>query len=75
MYGLYPAVSLGKQKIHIHRLLMMYRLNGRLPKEYVVHHEDGNRLNALIDNLSLVYLSRHQSNHNKGRPSHDPQQR
>ena len=24
MYGNYPAVSIGKDKIHIHRLMMMY---------------------------------------------------
>lgn len=67
MHGKYPAVSIGKEKIHIHRLLMMYRLKSKLPKEYYVHHEDNNRLNASKENLSLIYEAKHQSNHNKNK--------
>lgn len=67
LHGLYPAVSIGKEKIHIHRLLMMYWLGSKFPTEYSVHHIDENRLNALKDNLSVVLNSVHNSNHNKGK--------
>jgi len=67
MHGEYPAVSIGKEKIHIHRLLMMYRIKTELPKGYYVHHEDQNRLNNAKENLSLVYGTTHQSNHNKNK--------
>ena len=67
MHGNYPCVSLGKEKIHIHRLLMMYWIKSKELDGYVVHHEDLNRLNALKENLSLVYGKTHQSNHNSGK--------
>ena len=67
MHGEYPAVSIIKDKIHIHRLLMMYWIGTDLPKCYFVHHIDGNKLNATKENLSLVFNSKHQSYHNKGK--------
>lgn len=67
MHGEYPAVSIGKSKLHIHRLLMMYWLNCILPYEYYVHHIDGNKLNASKNNLAVVLNSIHQSKHNKGK--------
>ena len=64
MYGNYPAVSIYKEKIHVHRLLVMYWENRLLnPSEYV-HHHDGNKLNALKDNLSIMEQRNHQSLHN-----------
>ncbi len=73
MHGKYPAISIGKKKIHIHRLLMMYWLHAEIPIQYFVHHVDGNRLNATKENLSLVYSSTHQSLHNKGKIISDEQ--
>lgn len=73
MYGEYPAISVKKEKIHIHRLLMMYWINADLPSEYFVHHIDGNKLNALKRNLALVFSSAHQSYHNKGKIISDKQ--
>ena len=73
MHGKYPAISIHKEKIHIHRLLMMYWLGGDLPKCYFVHHVDENKLNATKENLSLVYYSTHQSHHNKGKKNSDRQ--
>lgn len=67
MHGNYPAVSIHKEKIHIHRLLMMYWLDCILPRNYFVHHIDGNKLNADKTNLSLMFVSVHQSQHNKGK--------
>lgn len=67
MHGQYPAVSIGKEKIHIHRLLMMYWLNTKIPTEFSVHHIDGDRLNAAKENLSIMLNSTHNSEHNKGK--------
>lgn len=67
LHGLYPAVSIGKEKTHIHRLLMMYWLKADIPTEFSVHHIDENRLNATKENLSLMLNSSHNSSHNKGR--------
>jgi hypothetical protein len=67
IHGAYPAISIYKEKLHIHRLLMMYWENRVLnPTEYV-HHCDGNKLNALKDNLSIIEQGRHQSLHNSGK--------
>lgn len=67
MYGQYPAVSIYFQKIHIHRLLMMYWLQRDLNRDEYIHHKDGNKLNATKENLELIDASIHQSLHNKGR--------
>lgn len=71
IHGDYPAISICKEKIHIHRLLMMYWLGCVLPRNYFVHHIDGNKLNADKNNLSLVFISAHQSHHNKGKTLSD----
>lgn len=75
MHGNYPAVSIHKEKIHIHRLLMMYWIGSNLPKDYFVHHIDENKLNATKENLSLVFSSTHQSRHNKGKTISDEQKK
>lgn len=67
MHGNYPAISIFNEKIHIHRLLMMYWLKSRIPREYYVHHIDGNKMNSSKNNLSVIFESVHQSNHNKGK--------
>jgi hypothetical protein len=61
----YPAISIYDEKIHIHRLLMMYKLQSDIDTNYYVHHIDGNKLNADIDNLELIDSKKHQSYHNK----------
>lgn len=67
LHGRYPAVSIFGQKIHIHRLLMMYWLNSNIPTEYSVHHINGNRMDARKENLAVMLNSAHNSNHNVGR--------
>ena len=67
MHGKYPAVSIGREKIHIHRLLMMYWLKSKIPSEFSVHHINGNRLDARKENLSVILNSAHASKHNKGK--------
>jgi len=67
LHGRYPCVSLGKEKIHIHRLLAMYWNHGRLPEGYIVHHVDGNRLNASRENLVIRQRGNHSHMHNAGK--------
>lgn len=67
MLGEYPAITIFKEKIHIHRLLMEYWLNTKLPRDYYVHHINENKLDTRKENLSLEYSFVHQSHHNKGK--------
>lgn len=66
MHGNYPAVSICKKKIHIHRLLMMYWMKSSIPTEYSVHHINENRMDARKENLVIMLNSVHNSMHNKG---------
>ena len=66
-YGEYPAVSIGKQKVHIHRLLMMYWCGYIFPSDIYVHHIDENKLNAMKNNLAIIPCGEHQRYHNKGK--------
>lgn len=65
IHSKYPAVSIYDKKIHIHRLLMMYKLQSDIDANFYVHHIDGNKLNANLENLELIDSKRHQSYHNK----------
>lgn len=67
MFGEYPAVTIFNKKIHIHRLLMEYWLNTKLPRNYYVHHINENKLDARKENLSVEFSTIHQSHHNKGK--------
>ncbi len=67
VHGKYPAVSAHGEKIHIHRLLMMYWLNSKIPREYSVHHMNGNRMDARKENLVVILNSAHNRAHNSGR--------
>lgn len=40
---------------------------GPIPKGYVVHHKDHNKLNDSVDNLELLTEFEHKSHHFKGR--------
>lgn len=67
MHGNYPAVTINKNKIHIHRLLMNYWLNTKLPTNFFVHHINENKLDARKENLAVIFITTHQSKHNKGK--------
>lgn len=71
MHGMYPAVSIGKQKIHIHRLIAMFAKKELLPSLLVVHHKDGNRLNSSLENLEVVPSADHARHHNAGKTLSD----
>ncbi len=66
MNGQYPAVAIGKDKIHVHRLIAHY-VYGGLKRDDYVHHLDGNKLNNILANLEIMSASKHQSITNKGR--------
>lgn len=67
MHGKYPGVAIYKNKVHVHRLLMMFWEGRKLARWEYVHHKDENKLNAVKNNLEIVEVSRHQSMHNKGK--------
>ena len=71
MHGNYPAVSIGKEKMHIHRLMMMYWLNCKIPREFAVHHINENKLDSRKENLAVILNSTHISKHGKGRAVSD----
>lgn len=64
MHGKYPAISCYDKKIQVHRLLVCFKLGYMLPTNLYVHHIDENKLNASIDNLEIIEMSKHQSMHN-----------
>lgn len=66
LHGRYYAVSIYEQKLHVHRLLMMYWLQRDLDRNEHVHHINGNRYNNLKENLEVVLASEHISHHQKG---------
>ena len=67
LHGYYPAVTIGRKKIHVHRLLMQYWSNRLLPSDEYVHHINHNKLDSSKSNLELMKGSEHQSLHNKGK--------
>lgn len=67
MHGKYPAVSIYNEKIHVHRILMMFWLQRKMKKNEYSHHIDGNRKNASKDNLCLMDSIEHQRKHNAGK--------
>ena len=73
MHGKYPAVTINKEKIHIHRLLMSYWLNTKLPRNFYVHHINENKLDARKENLSVIFGTTHQSRHNIEKKINDSQ--
>lgn len=67
LHGKYPCVSIHKNKIHVHRLLMSYKLNRKLSYDEHVHHINGNKLDARLENLCILNNSTHMSKHNKNK--------
>lgn len=65
LYGRYPAVSIGKFKIHIHRLIGLFLLQNKTSKLHI-HHKNGNKLDCRVENLDFLSAREHLSHHNKG---------
>lgn len=62
MNGKYPAIWLNGTNCHIHRLVWE-KHNGEIPKGYVIHHKDENKMNWDLDNLELLNRSKHIREH------------
>ena len=62
MNGKYPAIWLNGTNCHIHRLVWE-KQNGEIPKGYVIHHKDENKMNWNLDNLELLNRSKHIQEH------------
>lgn len=75
LHGRYYAVSIYEEKIHIHRLLMMYWLKRDIGTHEHVHHINGNRYNNLRNNLEVIPAFFHISNHQKGIPKSEEHKR
>ena len=67
MHGVYPAVSIYNEKIHVHRIIAMFKEKTKIVSSIHAHHKDGNKLNASYDNIELISANSHLSHHNKGR--------
>lgn len=67
MHGKYPGLSIGREKIHLHRLLMMYWSGRILERKEHVHHCNHNKLDARKENLSVIDSAIHMSKHNKNK--------
>lgn len=67
MHGFYPAVSIYDEKIHVHRLLMLYWNGGKIQSKKVVHHINGNKLDASKNNLCFIDSDKHARKHNLGK--------
>lgn len=65
-YGNYAAVSIGKEKIHIHRLIGLY-LNKSRKCDRHFHHINGNKMDNRAENVECIDPRTHLSRHNKGR--------
>ena len=50
----------------LHRLIFEDFYNMKIPKGYVIHHKDGNKLNNCILNLQLLRRDEHMRMHNSG---------
>lgn len=75
IHGEYPAITINRDKIHIHRLLMNYWLNTKLPTNFYVHHINENKIDARKENLAVVFITTHQSKHNKGKINTEKQRK
>lgn len=75
LHGEYPAITINRDKIHIHRLLMNYWLNTKLPTNFYVHHINENKIDARKENLAVVFITTHQSEHNKGKINTEKQRK
>jgi len=67
MHGRYPAISIYKEKIHIHRIILMYLNKEKINRSIVCHHKNGDRKDCSINNIELMSSTLHAKHHNKGK--------
>ena len=66
LHGNYAAVAIGRDKIHIHRLIGLYLIGVRRCNKHF-HHINGNKMDDRAENIACVEPRIHLSRHNKGR--------
>lgn len=69
-HGNYAAVSIFKQKIHIHRLIGLFLMKEKSCKDHF-HHKNGDKMDNRIENIERINPSVHISRHQKGRTISD----
>lgn len=62
IHNTYPCVTLGRNHVYVHKLIAK-EAYGDIPKGYVVHHVDSNKLNNMSNNLAIITPSEHSSIH------------
>lgn len=60
----YPSICIAHNHIYVHRLIGQ-ELYGCLKSEMVIHHIDGNKLNATCDNLAMISKKEHSAVHHE----------
>lgn len=75
LFGKYAAVTVNRKKVHVHRLLVEYCIDHKLPTYLSVHHLDENKLNNNLSNLAIMVSKYHNSHHMKGKKPTENQRR
>lgn len=65
-YYIITSSKEGNNKKYLHKLIFEDFYGFEVPKQFVVHHKDGNKLNNCILNLQLMRKEDHLSLHHKG---------
>ncbi len=63
----YRKRKIGGRTLQAHRVAWE-TAHGPIPKGYVVHHKDEDRLNNALDNLELMTHQQHSAHHNQRHP-------
>ena len=66
LHGNYAAVTVNREKVHVHRLLMEWQMQQKLPRGMYVHHLNENKLDDRLSNLAIMVGKYHTSHHMKG---------
>lgn len=73
-HGNYAAVSICKQKIHIHRLIGLFLIKEKYCTDHF-HHKNGDKMDNRVENIERINPSVHISKHQRGRKASDLQRK
>lgn len=65
-WGKYAGVTVNREKVHVHRLLMEWQMNQNLPRGMYVHHLNENKMDDRLSNLAVMVGKYHTSHHMLG---------
>ncbi|WP_270235278.1 hypothetical protein [Lacticaseibacillus suilingensis] len=65
-YGNYAGVTVNGEKVHVHRLLIEWQMNQKLPPILYVHHLNENKMDDRLSNLAVMVGKYHTSHHMMG---------